>query len=45
VDLPASPSARGKAVHVLTCILYGRLLVGDFVWATLYGRLLVGDFV
>jgi hypothetical protein len=23
----------------------GRLLGGDFVWATLYGRLCMGDFV
>jgi hypothetical protein len=38
VDLPASPSARGKAVHVTNvyfvwAILCGRLCMGDFVWA------------
>jgi len=43
VDPPASPSARGKAVHVTKYILYGRFCVGDFVWATFGGRLLVGD--
>jgi hypothetical protein len=41
VDPPASPSARGEAVHVTRCILYGRFCVGDFWWATFGGRLLV----
>jgi hypothetical protein len=49
VDLPASPSARGKAVHVTNVYFVwatfgGRLYMGDFVWAILYGRFCMGDF-